>query len=119
MRHELLTLSVVTLLISAAQVLLKRGVADVSATGSAIGILESVLTSPFLLAGCLVYGGSFVLYLWVLTRVPLSLAYPFLGASYVIVAASGIVLFDEQLDTLTVCSSTLIFVGVGLLGIKL
>jgi drug/metabolite transporter (DMT)-like permease len=44
---------------------------------------------PSFYAACLLYAAATVLWVWILTKLPLSTAYPFVGLSFVMVALAG------------------------------
>jgi multidrug transporter EmrE-like cation transporter len=97
----------------AGQLLLKYGM---SSTGERVDEVRDVVprllqaaTNPAVIGGFFLYGLSAALWLVVLTRVELSLAYPMLSLGYVIVVILSRVLFHEHvtwgrfLGTLVVC----------------
>jgi drug/metabolite transporter (DMT)-like permease len=102
------------LLSSAAQLAMKRGMnappgADLGATyGHALG-------SPLVWLGLVLYAGSAALWLWVLARLDVSLAYPLVSLGFVITFALGVWWLGEPFSWLRVAGCTLIVLGVGLL----
>jgi len=115
MNSKLLLLTIVVVLISAGQILLKMGLNNTSMMPISEGIW-TLATNPFFVSGILTYVVSLLLYLYILSQVPLSIAYPFLGTSYLLVTVAGIALLDESANVFTVSGSVLIFLGVTLLG---
>ena len=65
---------------------------------------------------CLVLRG--VLWLLVLKRLPVSLAYPCLSVVYVIVLFASVPAFGESLTPLKVVGTVLVLVGVALVGLS-
>lgn len=104
------------LLSSAAQIAMKRGM---SAPGS--GDLGSTygqaLSSPMVWLGLVLYGVSAVLWLWVLSRLDVSVAYPLVSLGFVVTLAAGVLWLGEPFSWLRVGGCTLIVVGVSLLAV--
>lgn len=111
MRADSLLLILVSVSMSAvAQLLLKMGVQRVQA-GGALGAGRAYLFSPLVLAGFALYGlGAFV-WLYVLSRVPLSAAYPFVGIGFILTMLFGTLALGESLNTARVLGTLLIAVG--------
>ena len=104
------------LLSSAAQLAMKRGMgapvgADVTST------YAQALTSPLVWLGLVLYGASAVLWLWVLSRLDVSLAYPLVSLGFVVTMGLGIVWLGEPFSWLRVAGCTLIVIGVSLLAL--
>lgn len=97
------------------QMLLKLGVGSAGASPSAAQFLE-VLVTPAVLAGVVCYGMSAVLWLAVLTRMHLSVAYPMGAVSYVVVllVASAMGEYIPPLRWLGVAG---IVIGIALIGL--
>lgn len=94
------------------QVLLKLGAAGSVAEGS--GFLGQ-LFRPATLAGLVLYGGSALLYILALRRIPMSVALPCTAASYVVIALLGHFVFQESLAPQNWVAIGLIALGVVLL----
>lgn len=92
------------------QVLLRFGM---RAAGMGEGsLLVRAAASPAVLGGLAVFGVSAVLWLWVLSRVPLSVAYPFNGLSFLVIVLASHVLLGERLHPSSVVGVVLVAVGV-------
>ena len=108
------------LLTSAAQLLFKLGMASGTAGGadadplSLLALLAAENLIP-LAVGIVLYGLSMLLWIIALTRFPVSLAYPMLSASYLIVylAATLSPQFGELGSVPKLVGVTLVIVGVG------
>ena len=99
------------------QVILKKGVIaprvqDTLASGDVPAILMAVLTSPMIVGGLICFGLNAFVWLYVLSKVPLSSAYPFVALGIGITVVAGLTLFDE-----TVTTGGAIGVGLIILGI--
>lgn len=100
---------------AAAQMLLKYGMMQLgplSFTGvnPVVKILQIVF-SPFVFLGLLTFVISMASHLYVLSKVELSYAYPFLSLAYVAVALAAWMLFGEDLNASRVAGIALICVG--------
>ncbi len=106
----LLLILISVLLGAAGQVLLKMGALRVGA--SEVGLLLwRIVTSPHILAGFALYGAASVLWIVVLSRAPLSLAYPLLSLGYVIVLMASAYLFGETIPAVRVAGVAAIILG--------
>lgn len=77
--------------------------------------LVALFFQPSTWAGLLLYGLSAVCWLWVLSRAPLSYAYPILSLTFPLVVGLSIVLFLESVTPLHWLGIGVIMVGVALL----
>lgn len=103
------------------QLLLKAGMAEigeVSSIGPAdlTSLVGSVLTTWQTLVGLMCFGGSSVFWLVVLSRVPLSTAYPFVALSYLIILGFSVLVLHERPPLLTWTGAFLIMSGIVLVG---
>ncbi|WP_066269316.1 SMR family transporter [Hydrogenophaga palleronii] len=107
------------LLSSAAQLAMKRGMAASGATSAAdVGSTYlQALGSPLVWLGLVLYGASAVLWLWVLSRLDVSVAYPLVSLGFVVTLALGVWWLGEPFSWLRVAGCTLIVVGVSLLAL--
>jgi len=71
----------------------------------------ALVINPFLLLGMLCYAVSIAIWIAVLARVEVSVAYPFLSIGYVIVIAVGFFFLGENVTPLRVAGVTLICAG--------
>jgi drug/metabolite transporter (DMT)-like permease len=100
-----------------AQVLFKYGVSTAAARaamadGSAASVLLAFVDSPAVIAGLAMYGFGTLIWLNVLSRTDLSLAYPFVGLSFIITALLGYILFHEPFHPGRVAGTVLVVAGV-------
>jgi drug/metabolite transporter (DMT)-like permease len=105
------------LLSSAAQLAMKRGLAPGGAHADVAGTYLQAFTSPLVWLGLFLYGASAVLWLWVLSRLDVSLAYPLVSLGFVVTVGLGIVWLGEPFSWLRVAGCTLIVIGVSLLAL--
>lgn len=118
MQPALLLLILTSVAISAcAQLLLKLGVGQVRADGAAegtglgAGAGLAFLQSPWVVAGFGLYGLGAILWLYVLARLPLSAAYPFVGLGFLLTMALGVLALGESLSPIRILGTLLIALG--------
>jgi len=70
-----------------------------------------LLFDPVLLTGLTMYAASAITWIWVLSRVDISLAYPYVSLSFVITFVFGIWLFDEPVNAMKLIGTALIMCG--------
>lgn len=93
-----------------AQLLLKIGVSQKNMNFQATDLFQMLFNIPVLL-GIAIYGASVLIWLWVLSRVDLSLAYPFVGLSFVFTLLFGYFLLDETVNLSRLLGTALIILG--------
>lgn len=100
---------------AAAQIMLKYGMMQLGALSFA-GVnpvlkLLQIVFSPFVFLGLCTFVISMASHLYVLSKVELSYAYPFLSLAYVVVAVIAWFLFKEDLNAYRIGGIALICVG--------
>ena len=108
-------------LATAGQLLLKAGMTDIGeiagvGLGDLVGLVGGVLTSWKALLGLACFGGSSLFWLVVLSRIPLSTAYPFVALSYLIILAFSTIVLHERPPLLTWGGALLIVSGIVMIG---
>jgi multidrug transporter EmrE-like cation transporter len=95
------------------QVILKHGmqVASSRAAQSGASLALRAATSPWVLLGLVVFGISAVAWLAALSRVPLSVAYPFNALGYLVILTASIVILHERANVLTWVGTVLVVSG--------
>lgn len=115
MKTTALFLAVICVLLSsAAQLVMKRGMSAPSGADVGATYLHA-LGSPLVWLGLLLYGGSAVLWLWVLSRLDVSLAYPLVSLGFVVTFALGVWWLGEPFSWTRLAGCTLIVAGVAVL----
>ena len=99
-------------LLAAGQLLFKRSADSAACADSAPHFLSSLLVTPYFWAALAIYGATTVLWVFVLSRVPLSSAMPFVALSFVIIPIIGVVVLGEKLNFLYWFGVALIVAGV-------
>lgn len=90
-----------TFLMSLGQVLFKKTALSLSVNSNNLGLIEGVLKAlsvPWLYLALFVYALATVFWLYILQRIPLSLAYPFSALAMVIVPIIAVIVFGERLN---------------------
>ncbi len=117
-RHRLTIGSSALLLFAVAaaasgQVMLKHGmrIASARAAGTHGSLAVAAATSPWVLIGLAVFGISAVAWLAVLSRVPLSVAYPFNALGYLGILTASVLVLHERANIWTWAGTLLVVSG--------
>lgn len=111
-----MVLIVLSVLISAfAQLLLKHGMTKVGRISSfseaPIMLLKSII-NPFVFAGLAIFAISALAWLVVLSRVPLSTAYPMVSLGYLFTVFFSWIMFNEPVKLITIIGCLIVILGV-------
>jgi uncharacterized membrane protein len=104
-----------TVILVSGQFLWKFGMENQTISLSVSSIVK-VLFSPFVFSGLAMYGFATVLWLYILSKVPLSVAYPIQSLAYVIAVFGAHFIFNETLTVYKIIGCLLIMIGVSLIG---
>jgi multidrug transporter EmrE-like cation transporter len=100
---------------AAAQVLLKQGMLSLGplsfSAETAITRVFQIVFNPWVFAGLLMFVISMASHLFVLSKVDLSFAYPFLSLGYVVVAVVAWMVFKEDLGAYKMAGIAFICLG--------
>jgi drug/metabolite transporter (DMT)-like permease len=100
---------------AAAQVMLKQGMSSMGALGDASDAIIirvfQVVFNPWVFVGLATFVISMASHLYVLSKVELSFAYPFLSLAYVAVAIFAYFVFSEDLNAWRIAGIAFICVG--------
>ena len=104
------------LLNAGAQLLIKAGTNSlgglVTPGANPLQTVSRIVFQPFILGGLLAYVISVAVWIVVLSRVPVSVAYPMLSIGYVVNAFLGYMLFKEDLTVPKLVGIGIIIIGV-------
>jgi multidrug transporter EmrE-like cation transporter len=104
---------------ASAQLFLRKGLANMSLRmpGGGRELVETVLTVLNLgvVLGLLCYAISIFVWMYVLSKLQVSIAYPFLSIGYVIVLLGGFFFFNETISLMKCAGVALICAGVVLI----
>ncbi|WP_324808454.1 hypothetical protein SH584_03015 [Sphingomonas sp. LY29] len=112
-----LSLSTVLILLSysvmlaGGQVLFKLAALRYKPSGRVVDDVLAMALNPFLVAAIMLYAGLSALWVWVLTFVPLSIAYPFVALAFILAVASGPLLFGEAYSIRLAIGGALVIAG--------
>jgi len=115
MKYFVMILSMILAVLG--QFLFKKGVVLTNVSPNIKSIISSIFT-PTLFFGFICYGVSAVLWLFVLKKFPLSVAYPSLAFTYILVLLISVIFFNESLSIFKIFGVILIFSGVVLINIQ-
>ena len=110
--YALALLSAVLLAIG--QLLFKIGSSNIEEV-SASSFIKATITSPILIFAVALYGFTILIWIYVLNKMPLSIAYPITGLAYIIVPALSYFFLGEKIGPLIMIGSLFILVGISLI----
>jgi multidrug transporter EmrE-like cation transporter len=105
------SLGIFTLALAAGQLLFKRVALSIIGQPPAAGLL-SLFRHPALYTALAIYGASTLLWIWILSRVPLMQAYPWAAAGVAIVPLIGWYAFGERVAPIFWLGVVLILAGI-------
>lgn len=96
-----------------AQMFLKLGVgaAGIAPGNSLAATLSAYALSPYVILGLGLYGLGAIMWLFVLSRLPLTAAYPFVGLGFIATMVIGIAALGESVTPMRVAGTLLIAAG--------
>ena len=98
------------------QIFLKLGVrsprlASAFDQGGIAALVRGLMSAPFVWLGLATYGVSVLAWLWVLSKVDVSVAYPFVGISFVMTTAMGALFLHENVTLMRIAGTALVVLG--------
>jgi multidrug transporter EmrE-like cation transporter len=90
----------------------------VAREAAATGMLASYLANPYMWFALCLYGISTVLWIYSLSKVDLSYAYPMVALGYVLVCSFSVLLFKETMPALRIAGLGVIILGVIMIAIS-
>jgi drug/metabolite transporter (DMT)-like permease len=78
----------------------------------------SLVTNGYFITGVLIYGFLAFFWVWILTRVPLSVAYLFVFTTFVFVPALSFFIFGEKINAWYLLGAALVACGLGIIVFK-
>lgn len=106
-----------------AQLLLKKGVLSMGelqfSFSELVRLVPKILQNVWLMGGMILFGISFLLWIILLSKIPLHIAYPILiSINFSMIAAASWLLFHEQLSFFQIAGIVTIVMGIYLLSPK-
>ena len=106
-----LWLIVFSFLLAGGQLLFKRAALEI--VGLPLSrLLPALAINPAMIAAMLLYAGSTILWVWILSRVPLSQAYPWVALGAIIVPLAATLLFGEVVTPVFWLGAILVGAGI-------
>jgi drug/metabolite transporter (DMT)-like permease len=95
------------------QLMLRHGMQTASARAASThgSLAAAAVTSPWVLLGLMVFGVSAIAWLTTLSRVPLSIAYPFNALGYLAILTASVFVLHERANVWTWVGSLLVVSG--------
>lgn len=112
MKYALLSATII--LISLGQLLLKKGTMDRALQANVASIVKT-LFNPFIFSGYIVYAVASIIGLFVIKKFPLSVAFPAMSVTYVIIVILSAIYFHEKITLFKLAGVLFIMIGVGFL----
>ncbi|HSW91241.1 MAG TPA: EamA family transporter [Candidatus Saccharimonadales bacterium] len=104
-------------LMASGQLLFKRS-ADFINHNPTMPFPMNYVTNTWFYAAVLIFGISTVVWTQVLTKIPLSIAYPITSFSYLLTLLGALVIFHEQLEPSSIIGVVIIMVGIAVITLK-
>lgn len=99
------------ILLSVGQILFKQASQSLNEdTGSAA--FSSLLSSVSFWSALVLYGGSTLLWIWLIRDIPLVRAYPFVALAFIVVPILSHFILDERMTRAGIVGATFIFLGI-------
>lgn len=117
MTNVLLWMGLYALILALSQVILKAGTTQIGGvsikgTGDILPFLFSLIRNPLVLVGTLMLASSYFLWVYILSWVKLSIAFPLTALAYVLVAFLSYFLLGEKLLLINYLGIALIAGGI-------
>jgi drug/metabolite transporter (DMT)-like permease len=84
----------------------------------AFGLLGRMLTTPTIVIGFACFFLSSLLWIYAIRQLPLSVAYPFVALSYIVIFIGSAILFDESITWRHWTGAALIVCGIVLINLQ-
>jgi drug/metabolite transporter (DMT)-like permease len=98
------------------QIMLKKGMSTIGpltfSVDQLFNVLLKIAMNPYVVIGLFVYVFGVVFWLFALSRVDLSFAYPFASLSYIVMLLASWLLFGENITLMRVAGTIVIGLGV-------
>jgi multidrug transporter EmrE-like cation transporter len=98
------------------QVMLKYAMMKHGAINFSFNGMIDLLSEPRLLFALSLYAAALLMWLHVLSKVPLSTAYPMLAVTYAIVPVLAMIFFGERIQQSQIMGICLVLAGVAMIG---
>lgn len=106
-----------TIVLVSGQFLFKFGLNGKDISFQSVWSIIRLLFSPYIFSGLFLYAFATVLWLFILTRVPLSIAYPIQSIAYILAVFGAYFVFNEPLTFYKILGCIFIMIGVSFIGL--
>ena len=104
---------------SSAHIFLKKGMMTHAQNNiKTVGFVDlfwTVGTNPWVVGGMLLHVSALIVWLWALSKVDISFAYPFLALGYVLVSAMAWIWLGENITSMRIFAMIIIIIGIFIL----
>jgi len=119
--NSIMLILISIILTSGSQIVLKFGMMSGSvqialASHKSSEIALAIISSPFIIGGLICFGLSAIIWLFVLSKIPVSSAYPFIALGIVATTFFGHFMFNEPITAYKALGLCLILSGILLIG---
>lgn len=115
---NLMLLAIYSIGMVVGQVIFKTVAEKISNKSGLFEIIRSLLVEPGFYIGVGIYGLLTVYWIWLLGKISISYAYPFVATSIAIVVVLGWVMWGEKFSFIHLCGVLLVLAGVILIGVN-
>ncbi len=105
-----------TIILVSGQFMWKFGLQNKPAVFDSFTSIVKLFLSPFIIGGLSLYGLATVLWLFILTKVPLSVAYPIQSIAYILAIVGAYFIFNEPITIWKIVGCLFIMIGVSFIG---
>ncbi|MBB3072226.1 drug/metabolite transporter (DMT)-like permease [Paenibacillus baekrokdamisoli] len=107
-----------TLMLVTGQFLWKYGLMQRDKPFESLRSIIELMFSPYIIGGLFIYACATVLWLYIVSKVDLGLAYPIQSLAYIISIVGAYYIFNESLSALKITGCLLILAGVACIGLS-
>ena len=116
MSNNITIILISILMSSTAHISLKKGMMTPSLSSiqanDMMSLIWTVGTNPWVMIGMFLHVSALVVWLWALSKVDISFAYPFLALGYVLVSGMAWLWLGEELNQMRVLGMGIIIIGI-------
>lgn len=114
--HNFFVILVSVILNAVAQLFLKQGAQVLNQPNIFENILSKILLNPYIISGLSCYAVSILLWIYALSKVDVSVAYPMISIGFIINVIAAWYLFNEPINSIKIAGIFFIILGVFLIG---
>ena len=123
MQNAIISIGIYTIVLALSQIFLKIGVSQIggfkiNSFADIVALVPAILSTPLLMLGIILMGGSFFFWMYILSWFKLSLVFPLTAMTYVFVAILASIFLGEKLLWINYLGIILIAAGIGFLVYK-